>query len=241
MSRLNAPLSLLPDRLEKPLRRMLWDQVPRNHRQESGAFRRRQVVAVVVVIVGGAILGWSLRLDPGDPVFYGATLALAAVWTVGSFGSGPLHLGRVERHSNLRRPILGPVLLGLALALVFVVGALVVRQVPLLEGQVNDVLGYAQEGVTPILLAITFLNGVAEELFFRGAAYAAVPRHPVAVTTVAYALTTLATGNPMLVFAALLLGLVVGLERRASGGLMGPILTHVTWSTTMLLTLPLIF
>jgi uncharacterized protein len=48
----------------------------------------------------------------------------------------------------------------------------------------------------------------------------------------------MATGNPMLVFAAFLLGLVLGLQRRASGGILAPILTHITWSTTMVLVLP---
>jgi membrane protease YdiL (CAAX protease family) len=61
------------------------------------------------------------------------------------------------------------------------------------------------------------------------------------VTTALYTLATYATGNVMLTFAAALLGLLVGLERRASGGILGPILTHVTWSLSMLLVLPLIF
>jgi uncharacterized protein len=38
-----------------------------------------------------------------------------------------------------------------------------------------------------------------------------------------------------------LLGLVVGLQRRASGGILGPILTHCTWSLSMLFLLPFIF
>ncbi len=60
-------------------------------------------------------------------------------------------------------------------------------------------------------------------------------------TTVAYTLATAATGNVMLAFAAVLLGVVVGLERRASGGILAPILTHCTWSLTMLFALPLVF
>ena len=120
-------------------------------------------------------------------------------------------------------------------------GALLVRQVPPLDRQVSSVLDHAGAGTTPLLVAITVLNGVAEELFFRGALYAAVPRHPVVVSTLAYTVATLATGNVMLGFAAVLLGLVVGLERRASGGVLAPILTHVTWSTIMLFALPLVF
>jgi len=65
--------------------------------------------------------------------------------------------------------------------------------------------------------------------------------HPVLWTTVAYVVATLATGNVMLAFAAVLLGLVVGLERRASGGVLAPILTHCTWSLAMLFALPLVF
>ncbi len=61
------------------------------------------------------------------------------------------------------------------------------------------------------------------------------------MTTLAYAVATLATGNVMLGFAAVLLGTVVGLQRRATGGILAPILTHVTWSVSMLFALPLLF
>ena len=89
---------------------------------------------------------------------------------------------------------------------------------------------------------ITLVNGVAEELFFRGALFAAIGEwHPVLISTVLYASATIAGGNPVLVFAALVLGTVVALQRRASGGLLAPILTHITWSLSMLLVLPPIF
>ena len=50
-----------------------------------------------------------------------------------------------------------------------------------------------------------------------------------------------ATGNVMLTFAAVLLGAVTGLQRRASGGILAPILTHCTWSLAMLFALPVLF
>ena len=81
-----------------------------------------------------------------------------------------------------------------------------------------------------MLIVVTAVNGIAEELFFRGAAYAAITRHPVVWTTVAYVVATAATGNVMLAFAAILLGIIVGLQRRASGGILAPIITHCTWS-----------
>jgi uncharacterized protein len=63
----------------------------------------------------------------------------------------------------------------------------------------------------------------------------------VAITTVAYVLATFASGNVMLAFAAVLLGVVVGLERRASGGILAPVITHVVWGVGMLVLLPLLF
>jgi membrane protease YdiL (CAAX protease family) len=229
--------------VETALRGLLFDKVPRDHRQDPRPFLVRRVVTAVFVVVGAGVLAWSLAIEPGSSRFYLATMLLAATWTVGAFASGPLHLGRVSGPSrdDLRRPVLGAILLGLALAGVFVLGALVVHQVPVLDRQVTTVLAHASAGVTPILVFITVVNGIAEELFFRGALYAAIPRHPVLVSSLAYTVATLATGNLMLGFAAILLGLVVGLERRASGGVLAPVLTHVTWSTTMLFLLPLIF
>ncbi len=241
-------------RLGLHLRASLWDMTPRDHRQSPAEFRRRQVVSVVVLIIGAIVLAFSLRLEPGNKWFYLATTGLAAVWALGAFASGPLHLGRIGHPEPTGgvapRPVLQPILIGAALAVVFVLGALVVREIPWmtvtggrvdLSEQVRTVLRHAQQGNALILLVVTVLNGIAEELFFRGAMYAAIPRHQVAITTVAYTVATLATGNFMLGFAAVLLGVVVGLQRRASGGILAPILTHLTWSVTMLYALPAIF
>ena len=223
------------------MQRLLLDRVPRDHRDTRQGLRRRQVVTGAFVLVGAVVLGLSLRIEPGSIWFYPALFGMAGVWTVGAFVSGPLHLGRIIHRDELVRPVVTPVLLGLAMVAVFVLGALVVREIEPLRRQVASVLDYADQGSVPLLVVITLVNGIAEELFFRGAAYAAIPRHPVLWTTVGYTIATLATGNVMLTFAAVLLGVVVGLERRASGGILAPVLTHVTWSVSMLLLLPLVF
>lgn len=220
------------------LRDTLWEVVPRDQRDTPAGLRRRQVVTVAVVLLGAAVLGYSLRIDPGSSSFYVGTLVLAGIWAAGSFASGRLHLGKRVGGS---RPVLPPILLGLVLAAVFVAGSLVVREIEPLARYVRSVLEYADQGSMAVLLVVTVVNGVAEELFFRGAAYAAIPRHPVLWTTVAYVVATLATGNVMLAFAAILLGAVCGLQRRATGGVLAPILTHVTWSIVMLFALPQLF
>ena len=222
------------------VKRSLWDVVPRDQQDTPTELRRRQLVTVGFVALGAVVLAMSLRIEPGNVWFYPATLGLASVWAVGALTSGRLHLGRIAWGDGFARPIITPIAMGLILGLVFVVGALVIREIPFLADQVNSILEYADAGSLPILVVITAINGIAEELFFRGAAYAAITRHPVAWTTLAYAVATLATGNVMLSFAALILGVVVGLQRRASGGILAPILTHVTWSLSMLLILPLV-
>jgi membrane protease YdiL (CAAX protease family) len=224
------------------LQRALWDVVPSDQREVSPPeLRRRRRIALVVVVVGTLVLGFSLRIEPGSAWFYPATLGLALIWILWAFASGPLHLGRIAGTDRLMRPVASPILIGLGLGAVFIAGALMVRQVPFLRQQVEAVVQHADEGSLPLLLLVTVVNGVAEELFFRGALYAAIARHPVLLTTAGYGLATLATGNVMLVLAAIVLGAVVGLERRASGGVLAPALTHVTWSATMLFALPLLF
>jgi membrane protease YdiL (CAAX protease family) len=52
---------------------------------------------------------------------------------------------------------------------------------------------------------------------------------------------TMASQNLMLGFAAIILGTVCALERRATGGVLAPILTHFVWTLVVLLALPPLF
>jgi membrane protease YdiL (CAAX protease family) len=61
------------------------------------------------------------------------------------------------------------------------------------------------------------------------------------VSTIVYVATTTTTGNPMLGFAAVILGAVCALERRATGGVLAPMLTHFFWGLVMVLALPPVF
>lgn len=234
------PARLRRDELRQFVRAALVRPVPRDHRESDEAFRRRRIVSAVTLVVGAVVLGISIKLAPGDPRFYLATGLLALVWAVGAVASGRLHLGRAWTRSGLHaRPVVQPFAVGLVSIAVFCAGAVVVAQVPVLRDSVDAVLDHARFASLPVVALITVLNGVAEELFFRGALYSAVgPRYPVVITTGLYALTTVATGNPMLVFAAATLGLLVGLQRRVTGGVLAPIITHVTWSMGMLFLLP---
>jgi uncharacterized protein len=220
----------------------LLDRVPREQRDSDAAFRRRRVVSAITLLVGATGLAASLRMERDSPWFSLAALAVAAVWLLGALASGRLHAGRISVAGQLRRPVTPPILLGAVLALLFVAGAFVTREVPVLAEQARNVLAYAEQGFLPLLAVTTLLSGVAEEFFFRGALYAAIREpHQVLVTATAYLVATALTGNVMLAFSAGVLGVVTGLQRRSTGGIVAPILTHVTWSMTMLFVLPLVF
>ena len=212
------------------------------HNEPPGVVRRRRIVVAITLVIGAAVLGFSLRRHPGESSFYWLTLLLAAVWIAGGFISGPLHLGGICWRGRNQRPVITGTTIGLLLGGVFVVGGLIAREIPAVSALITRVLLFAHHGWLPLIVAITLINGFAEEIFFRGALYTALGRyHPVLISTVLYVCATLASGNPMLGFAATILGTVCGLERRASGGVLAPLLTHLVWGLIMVLALPPMF
>lgn len=213
------------------------------YHEPPGVIRLRRIVVAVFLVVGAALLGYAMARPPGDDSFYWLTLALAAVWAAGAFLSGPLHLGHVCFRGRNQRPVITGTLVGLVLGGVFVLGGLIAREIPAARGYVTRVLEFADYGPLLLITFITVINGLAEELFFRGALYTALGRwHPLLISTVLYVgATALTTGNPMLGVAAMVLGTVCAFERRATGGVLAPMLTHFFWGLTMVLALPPIF
>ena len=221
----------------------LVEKVPRDHTESDAAFRRRRRVTGGVAVAGAGLLGVSLSQKPDSKAFYGLTLAVAGTWVAGGVASGPLHLGWMRTpRDTLRRPVITPVLTGAGTFGLFYAVALVARRLPVVGPAVARVLRYAQQGNPGLVLTTTLANGVAEEVFFRGALYAAAgTRNPVLKSTAVYALATSATRNPALVLASVAMGLLLGLQRRVTGGIQAPALTHLTWSILMLRYLPPLF
>ena len=212
------------------------------HNEPPSVKRRRRIVVAVVLLLGAGVLGLALRRHPGESSFYWLSLALAAVWAIGAFGSGPLHLGGARWRGRNQRPVISGAVIGLLLGAVFVLGGLIAREIPAVSELITRVLQYTDQGPWRLTMAIALVGGIAEELFYRGALYTALGRyHPVQVSTIVYVAATLASGNPMLAFAAIILGTVCALERRATGGVLAPILTHFVWTLVVLLALPPLF
>jgi uncharacterized protein len=230
-----------PSALEEIRRGIVNVAVP--HNEPPGVVLRRRIVVAIVLVLGVAALGLALKEHPGEPAFYWWSLALSGVWALGAFASGPLHLGGARWRGRNQRPVVSGTTIGLIVGGVFIVGGLIVREIPVIAAYVTKLLHYTDQGSWRLTMAIALLAAIAEELFYRGALYTALgTHHPLLISTTIYVIATLASSqNPMLAFAAVILGTVCALERRATGGVLAPILTHFVWTLVVLLGLPPLF
>lgn len=208
---------------------------------ESPELIRRRWVSAVAAAVGCFLMAWVARIPPGDPTLYAAGIALAVTWAAGGLLSGRLYLGTAytRSSSHIAGAVVQALALGLLLVGFFLGCAALIAPIPALREPLQALLDHASYGYLPLLAALVAINAVTEELYFRGGLYAAVGGRPaVAVTTIVYALVTIPAGIPLLVLAGAVLGLVLGLQRRVTDGVLGPIITHLVWSMGMLFILP---
>jgi hypothetical protein len=200
-------------------------------------------MAAAVALTGTGLLGASLSTKPASRGFYALTFATAGTWMVGGLATDPLQWRSLRgKQQSFTRLVGVPVLTGVAAFGAFYGAAVVARRIPVLNEALTSVLSYAEHGSDSLVLATTLANGVAEEVFFRGSLFTALaPAHAATGSTAVYMLTTCATRNPALVLASGVMGSVFAAQRRASGGPLAPILTHVTWSALMVRYLPALF
>jgi membrane protease YdiL (CAAX protease family) len=190
-----------------------------------------------------ALLRLSFSSREGSPHFYLLSTGLTATLTAGALGAGPVRWYGEEwrgRPGAAARDVVGvPVLVGAVTFAGFYGAARVVRKHPALRRVIASVFRYADEGSTPLVVLIAASGAVAEELFYRGALWRG-PR-PLRATTLAYVTSTSAAGNPALILAGLVTSVIFGWQREASGGVLAPAVTHITWSLLMLRHIPQLF
>jgi membrane protease YdiL (CAAX protease family) len=198
--------------------------------------REQRLIAVVAVVFGAAFVGATLRLPRGSASFYAAGYALAFVWLIAS-----LACGGASRRSTPHRGrdlFLGVVVAVVAFA-AFVLAAAVGRQIDALAGPIDALLGKADAGPVAAVLALALVNGIAEELFFRGVLVDAIGgRRAALLAVVVYVGVTAVAGNTALTLAAIVMGTVFVVERMRTSALTASITTHLVWSTLMILALP---
>jgi uncharacterized protein len=185
---------------------------------------RDRLVAAVTLAAGMLALAATLAAATA------LGLIAAAVWL-----AGWAVLPRPPTRPLTRGSAAAAVALGVAAYLGFVAVSFVARLVPVLDNAIDSVLATADEDALALVLVVALVNGVAEELFFRHALLAVCG--PVAAT-VLYVGTTVATLNASLVAAAAVLGPLLMVQRRRTGTPLASTITHLTWSTLMLLAFP---
>jgi membrane protease YdiL (CAAX protease family) len=203
---------------------------------EPAALRRRRFATAIALVVGTSLLAATLRVPYGSVWFTVLGLLVAATWTVGSFVSGPIPF-QPDR-AVAWYTFVGPVVTGVAAFGAFLAAYLIARHLPLVGPALDGVLARADAGPTALVLLVALLNGAGEELFFRGALHVALEPHRSAIAaTIVYVVVTAATGNVALVIAAAVMGVLFSLERLSTRGVLAPMVTHLTWSTGMVLAL----
>ena len=204
----------------------------------------RQWLFLAPCALGALGLFLARRAGDGTAGFYWATaftaVVYAAAWWL--WGNRQAFMGPKKLIDVLRGALIGA-----ALALVFVLGALVVQHIPFLAGPAAELLDTPDKGGYALTLLVLVVNGIGEELVFRDV----VPRQlrsmgqsvvqAGAWSTVAYCVVTIVMGVPLLVFAAGVLGAVAYVEAERTGRLYSPIAVHLTWSIAMLFILPQFF
>lgn len=204
----------------------------------------RQWLFLLPCALGALGLFLARRAGDGTAGFYWATAFTATVYACAwwLFGNRRAFAG-----PDAWRDLLRGVLIGAALVVVFLIGALVVSQIPLLAGPVAEILDTPNKGGYLLTLLVLVVNGAGEELVFRDV----VPRQLRAGgqsvvqagvwSTLIYCAVTIVMGVPLLVFAAGVLGAVAYFEAVRTGRLYSPIAVHLTWSIGMLFILPQFF
>jgi uncharacterized protein YbjT (DUF2867 family)/membrane protease YdiL (CAAX protease family) len=215
---------------------------PVRHRPVVTSDRGRGVLLAAAGLGGAALLRRSLSAEPDSRGFYALTTGLATTWTATALltAAGPVRPAGRRVGAELAQPAAA----GAATFGFFYAAARVARRSPFLRHAIASVLHYVDEGTTPAVLLTAALNGVAEELFFRGALWEAAETagaDPLTSTTAAYTALTAATANPALLIGGAITSAVFGQQRARSGGVAAPAVAHVTWSMLMLTCLPPLF
>ena len=191
--------------------------------------------AVAALIVGAVLLAITLNVDDGTSQFYAAGFALAATWLT-AYAFAPTRPRQARQRT--RDACLG-LLVGSAMFGVFVFGSWVTRGLHVFDHAVDDLLATADSGSIGWVLTLAGVNGVAEELFFRGTLIDATHRRFAYAAGIGpYVLFSLPSGNIALVTAAAVMGTVFTVLRMRTGALTASITTHLSWSALMILAFP---
>lgn len=189
--------------------------------------------------VGAAVLHQTLQgTDDGQGLSL-FSVVLAATWLAGWFVLSRLMPPRLPdgapgRSAILRtHPLLATLTIGAAFAAISLLGALILRELPVFDGEVTGTTARVSDSPAMVFF-IALGTGATEELFFRHGLHRVLPRRwfPL-VSTIAYGAVTLATGNVALTIAAVMLGATASAAFVATARWYSPVIIHALWTVAL--------
>ncbi|WP_160160299.1 CPBP family intramembrane glutamic endopeptidase [Tsukamurella paurometabola] len=206
------------------------------------------VLAVVIAVVGAVLLRATFAATSSGGPLPPVSAAVAATWLIGGIvvvaaasttrppdttEPSVRFLLRALRQPPTRMqgfPVAAAVAVGLAFAIVCVIGALTLLRFPWTAQWVSAALTTAR-GDAAIVFSVALATGAAEEVFFRIGLRSVLPaRWYVLASTVIYGVVTAATGNGALVIASILLGLVAAQMYYWFPRWYVPVIIHALWT-----------
>lgn len=190
--------------------------------------------------LGTLVLHRTLQNTAGASGLLLWSTVLFAVWIAGWLTitrlAPPTAQAKPGWHSTWvsAHPLLFTLTVGAGFAGASLIGALVLRELPFLGGDVTGSASRVTDSPLAVFL-IALATGLAEELFFRLGLSRLLPRKwfPL-VSTVAYGLVTLASGNIALTLAAVLLGATASIALTLTGRWYTPVIVHALWSIALI-------
>ncbi|WP_262368249.1 CPBP family intramembrane glutamic endopeptidase [Corynebacterium urealyticum] len=213
---------------------------------ENKPVAARLAIILVPAVLGAASLFWVSSSPAGSASFYLATAVAFLVWLFAWLGFGDRRCFSPRAGSTAARELGVGVGLGVVLLGIFLLGALVTRNILVLAEPVAGLMDNMRVDALWATVLTLVLNGVGEELFFRDVARRALdslasPAASLGLQVALYVLVTVAMGVPLLLVGSLCIGLFTALLARRYGTILGATALHLSWSTGMAFLLPLFF
>ena len=209
---------------------------------ETGPRRRQRVVAGLGVMLW--LLAAAAAVHVGFWIALGTAAVLLGAAVLATDSSAIASLGRQLRRGGLQMVALGLASGALMAATAWQLYPPVVSAVPWIASDTTGLyLSFAALTMTQAALALPPIL-LGEELFWRGLMHDSFLAHLPASASIplgalAYAAAIVPTGSPVLMMTALACGLVWSALRVATGGLLAPLVSHLTWNALVLFVHPI--
>ncbi|MFN0250622.1 MAG: NAD(P)H-binding protein [Kofleriaceae bacterium] len=231
-----------PLSIDEAIRRALVDERTKPPRASDprGHVLRCVIALVVATLAFSTALALRHHVDPWRSTAIAALASSAiALWALGAHARA---LVRTTVWNAAGAIALG----GLLVAATHGTYRLASSLSPPLAAHVRDLYASIDVGAPPLALALlTTIVVLGEELIWRGVAFEilgpATPKLALCAISVGlYVAPQLVGGEAVLVIAAALLGSIFAAQRVVTGRLVDPFLTHLVWSVSVFVVVPLV-